>query len=499
MSQGVIIIKKANAEVPKDFLELALQSCPKVWGAAFVDKGVLEIMHGENPVAEDLLKTLDEFKDIGITLYLGDSTSATNLKGVPPFPLIETDDEEPLVAIIPEGNFPGYAKEKSTFPPAYHLAEHLFDDFNASFDMVDKNLDKFMGGIEKDSFKKKMNLASVSRGYITVIARNNQVITFSQGETAKDFDWGWCSNTFGYGAEKKEEPKAEPEKKGGMFSRRSTVREKHVDHQPSGNVTGNGADKSPPTETAIKAPESGTPKPPPKEPKKLVVIEDITIKKMKIPPMNRKNRANWIKEKIGYKPNTIDDVNAEYEVYTKPDGTVLSRDEINRLFGLSAAKLFDEKKLTNAPPLGAQTENQNIDSSKEVIQPMPILSGSARERSKRFISDERILKLISENSEVITDPDNVQNTETKIPPHWQQLGEKDSSQWDALPFLEIEKYGRADIHALAVLAYSWKMRALKAEHSIKSKIKDGMKDQLKPVEAEAEPPKKARGMFSRAG
>lgn len=500
MSQlGVIIHRPAGKPAPETaYLELALQNCSKVWGIAILADGKLDLNQGENPDLNLLTTTFEDFKDEALTIFLGDAgEGANNRKDIPPYDIIVNDDDEPLVVLFPEGNFPAFDKSGngSSHPPSYHLAEHMSDEFLTAFDMCDKDLDKFMANIAKDNYKKKMLLHSVSRGYVTVVAQNGAVVTFAQGDTAGEIGDTWVSNTFGYG--KKEEPAPVPEKKSkGMFSR-STVREK-VNHQPSNNVVAAGADKVPAAATAVKAPAEGTPKPPEKKMVEALTIENVKVSRVKIPEhLPRKLRGNWIKERIGYKPNTLDDHKAEYQVYSKPDGTILTRDEINKFFGLSATKL---PKLTNADPIGKNTETEHIDPGKQVsANPLPVLSPTGRERLKSYISDERVKKIIGENAALITDPDNIQGTEGKIPLFSQQMGMKSMEDFDALPFAELELIGRNTIHDLAVLCWTYKVRALSAEAKVKkAQPKGETASSATPAAAEPEVAAPRRGgMFSR--
>lgn len=494
MSQGVTIRKLANQVVPKDYLELAVNNGAKVWGGAFVDKGILEIPKGTDVTVEMLEQTFEEFKDIDVTLILNDSTAGTNLEAMPPYPLIETDDEQPLVAIIPEGNFPSFEKKGSANPPMYFLAEHLFDEFNSAFDMCDKNLDKFMENITKDSFKKKMNLNSVGRGYITVIAQNGKCVTFGQGDTdsGDKFPWGWVSNTFGYG--KEASAPAEPEKKKSMFSR-STVREKH--HVPSHAAVASGATEPPKTETAIpKTTNTGSnnPQPPKTETKRVILaIDNIEVVKVKIPPGSRRERRGWIKQRLGYVPPTVDNMDQVYSLYKSPTGAILTRDEINKHLGLSAAKLRSDKPLLGNPkPTGSDTDPDHIDPDKQVSgDPLPVLSPNARKSFQAYLSNDRIKKIIAEGAEQITDPKHVQGLEGKIPPFGNQLGLADMKDFDALPFAEFENLCRQNFHGFATMCWSYRNRALKAEMALG-------KAEGKTAEPVSEAPvEKKRSMFSR--
>ncbi len=477
MSQ-VIVRRPAGKKLPADFISLVIEKCPSAWGVSILADGKLELNQGTGATLELVQGTLKDFADNDITFYFQADSGGTNLNTVPPYPIITNEDEEPIVALFADGEFPGFAKKDSSFPASYHLGIELMNTLFETYELLDKDLDQFMKKIASESYRKKMNLHSVGRGYITVVAINGGAVTFAQGDTAGDIEGGcWASNTFGYG--KVEKPADEKPKS--MFpsmSGKSTVREKHV--PPSNAVQAAGADKPAKTaETAVKAEGGNNPKPP--EPPKPVVLtlENITVSKVKIPGhYSRKNRRGWIKDRIGYVPPTTDNTDQVYQVYTSPNGTTLMKKEIERALGLSAAKL---PKLDNPQPTG-KTESQHIDPDRSVTtNPLPILSPTARVRINNFISDERIKKIIGENAEMITDPERVQGYEGKIVPVNEQLGWKDMHDLDCMPFPELQKIAHASFNDITVLANEWRRRALLAEFKL-------LKLEKKQPKAEAEAP-----------
>lgn len=483
MSQ-VIIRRKANQSIPEDFFQL----CPKkVWGIAILADGILERMQGENIDLEALRSTEEDFKDSPFTLYLSDVEAGTNLKDVPPYDMLDNDEEQVLLTMFTAGEFPGFVKEKSSHPASYHLAEFTSDKIADLYDAVDKDLDKLMVKISADRFKEQLKMNAVSHGYITFVSQNGKDVTIHQGDKHHDFDWGWVSDTLGY--LRKEEVVPPVEKKKGLFSRSST-REKHV--PPSNNVVAAGADKVPKTETAIpKTTATGSNNPQPEAKIKPVVltVENITVKKFKVPQhLSRRLKKGYLKDRLGHIPPTYDNPDQLYEMYTNPAGAILTKKEVEKALGMSAAKL---PTLDNPKASGKQDDiaAEHIDTDRPIANPLPMLSKNGRERQHRFISDERIKKIISENSELITDPDKVQNREAKIPLFHAQLGMSDMAEYDALPFVELERMGRIDIHDLAVAAWTWKVRALSAE------LKVGKK-KVEHVAQEEAPPKK-QGLFSR--
>lgn len=491
MSQ-VIIRRKANQEIPEDFLKLALAQCPKTWGIALIDGGKLETKRGTDIDLDLIRATEKDFNDVPFTLFLSSADKATNLNDISPYDLVGNDDDEPLLTVFIDGEFPGYNREKSSSSSAYFLAQECANIAELIFDAVDKDLGKLMVKLGEKNFSEKIKMNAVSHGYITFVAQNGGMVSIGQGDTHKEFPWGWVSNTFGFG-ETKEPPKEEPTKKKGLFAKRSTVREP-VNHQPSNNVIEAGADKVPPKETAVQAPPPTQNKPIP------LTLTNIIVKEMAIPAhLPRKLAKRWIKERIGHVPPNYQENGAKFKIYFGPDGKHLTLSEVQRALGHSAMGL---PKLENPKSQSQKdVEPKNIDSSKLVSSPLPIISPSARERFQRFISDTRIKKIIGENSGLITDPDNVQGYEGKIVPLNEQLQMKDMKDVDALPFVEFEAIGRSDIHMLAVMCWHYKVRALKAELAL-SKAKP-KKTEAQHVEEhtlakeELAPETKKKGLFAR--
>lgn len=455
---SVIIRRKAGQQIPEDFLKLALEKCPKVWGFAVVADNKLETKTGTLLELADVRQTEVDFNDVPFSLYLSSADKATNLADVSPYDLIGDADDNPIIAGLISGEFPGYVKEKSSMSSAHHLATEIANQAQTIYDILDKDLGKTMNKLGEKSFAEKIKMNAVSVGHVMLVAQNGATITLSQGDTAKEFPWGWVSNTFGYG-EKEKEADPPPKKKGGLLSR-STVREK-VEHQPSNNVIEKGVDQPPPKETAVQAPKAEAP-PPKKVP---ITLSNITIKKIGIPGhYPRKLAKRWIKGRIGHCPPNYAEEGAKFEMYVGPDGAHMTLQEVKAALGIKAAEL---PKLTN-PKADSQkdVEPKNIDSSAIASNPRPLFSAASRERFQTYFSTERVKKIIGENAGLVTDPENVQGFEGKIAAMHQQLGMKDTSDFDALPFIEFEAIGRSNIHDLAVCLWHYKTEALKARKQL---------------------------------
>lgn len=479
----VIIRRKAGQEIPEGFFKAAKAACPDAWGIGYVQDGKLELNHGESLELDDLRETEKNSGDF--TLCMVASPGGTNLKAVPPYELAANGEDEPVVAVAIDGEFPGFVKEKSPHPSIYHLANFVGDKVTDMLNILDGDLDKTFAKMNTDDFKDKIKMNAVSRGYLTFLGQNDKAITIFQGDTAKDYPWGWVSNTFGWDKGGKEE---EPPKKKGLF--KSTIREKApqatasdvVDKQKETNKT----------ETAVKPSGNNTVK---KEAEKPVILtlENITVKRVKCPDhYSRKEKRKWAKTTLGHIPPTMDEPGREYEVYMSPTNRVLTREEVSKALGMSAAKL---------PPLNNPKHEKNpdpdsIDPNKQVsTQPLPILSPTGRNRLRGFLADERIVKIIGERGDVISDPDKVQSHEAKIEPLAAQLGMKSMDDFYKLPFPEVQKIAAANFHDICCMFWDAKTEVIKLRRKL-AKLEKTPQATEEP-EVKAEEPKKTGGLFKR--
>jgi hypothetical protein len=413
MQTGTIVRRNAKTFIPNAFLEKVLEANPNGWGAAIVsdtdgEKSLL-INHGTDLTVEFIQETMQTFEKNDITFYFANSEDALSEESTSPYILVEMDGVPKIIAFI-EGNFPGHAKTDSALPPEYHMVhEVLKDKFQGLYDMVDGDLTKLMETVKKPFFRKEMLLNSVSRGNITIVAANGESVSFVQGDTQAEFPWGWTSNTHGYVAEGKKEPPKEPPKKA-MFEKigKSTVREKATPSSPAA------------AEAAASAPKAET-----------AVIKNYTTKKEKPPAhLSRKDKGNWYKHKIGYKPKGWENA-VSVDVYVDPQGKVMSFSQVKAL-GTEAIGVM---QLAKNPERDKDTETENLPETKMTNAPaagekavttevLPLMSPDSRKYVQNMMKDAGVQKTISENADMILKPDKVQQQEAKFADFAKQLGDK---------------------------------------------------------------------------
>lgn len=468
---GCILHRKAGTYPPNDLLERILKENPTAWGAATVNEGALQINSEATPTTlKELQATFEALPDTDITFYFCNSPTALSTKDMSPYILVATpsaedpEEENPQIVAFIRGNFPAHVKAGSSHPPEYHLVNDvLMPKFDGLYEMADGDLDKIMTNLMKPHFKKEMLLNSVAEGTITVVAANGVSMTFDQGDTGKEFPWGWVSDTYGYGEEKVEAPK--PEKKKGLFSR-STVRE---------------AAPKPPITTAVEPPKTDT-----------TVIKNYSVKKWAPQAhYSRKDRKNAYKMRIGYAPKGWEN-NIEVDVYVGPDNKIMTFAEVKALgpqaLGvIQLAKNPEKEKDYDAAGV-KHGDTLPAESPQVTTDILPIMSPKSREGVNDIRNKDNYKKIISENAVVISDPKQAEGFETKFVDFAKQMGAKTMQEFACWDFEMRYNLAKTNPQAAAVMLDTFTNICIRA----------GLfKDQVI-AEKEEAPPVKRGGLFKRA-
>lgn len=468
MQTGVIIRRNAKGLIPEAYLTKALEKNPTGWGAAIVTDGKLQIAGGDNLDLQLIQETIEMFKDSDITFYLCNSANAINADDIGPFTILHHNDEPQLVAFI-EGKFPGYEKAGSSHPSEFHFAhEYLIPKMQDIYDMADGNLPKVMEHIKKPYFKGELLNSASPRGVITLVSTTGETLTIAKAEDSSEYSWGWVSQNYGYALAPPEDRTQEVKKPKGMFSGKSTVREK----APASSAI---ADAVKPAATSTAT----------------------NIVKRKEKPeerMSRSSKKDWYKQRIGYLPKGWQD-SVEIEVYANGSGKLLTNSEVKKL-GLTAVGL---PTLNNPPQAGSQdtvTDHVHSEGEKKPVtggvttEVLPILPPSTREHIKKILADSGVQKIIGENADIISDPRKVAGLEAKFADFATQMGMKkidDFMGWSYEMMLDLAK---AKPDGIAVMC--WTFRNMLAGKMAKEATKTTVQPEVK-----EEVPAPKRGMFTK--
>lgn len=435
---GVNVQRKSGQDLPEAYLKLVLDNNPTAWGASIVTENGIMIASGDDASIKLVQSTCSDFKNCDISFYFCNSEAAINMDDVSPFSLVEINDEPKIIASI-VGDYPGFNQTASAHPSAFFFANHLTQKFKDLYDLVDGNLDKILGLIEKKSFKDELLSHGSTNAAITFTFANGKGTSVCLADTAKEYPWGWTSNHYGFEVEAVASPKR------GMFPSKSTVRER----APAASV--------PPVEQKpvehpgglIKTAASQT-----------VLMNIGKIKAAALATWKRQDKKKWYQRYLGYAPRGFENC-PEVEIYMDSKGNKMTKSEVDKL-GLAKLEL---------PPLqnpgreaGKDTEPNNIPQPDVSPSPpavtdqiLPIMGPKAREWAKNFMATAEVKKIIAENGTVISDPAQTQQQEQMFQSFGLQLGEKDGFvNWLKLSFPMFTKVATERPEVMA--NFAWNMR-----------------------------------------
>jgi hypothetical protein len=414
----IIVRRNGNQYIANDYLELVLQTHSAAWSAALVstdgEKKELMIAKGDGDglnlqLIQDTMKAYPA-DDITFCFYASDK--ALNMDDINPFPLLKSGDDVQVVAFV-SGEFPGFEKPTSSKSSEFFFAhEYLKPKLEGVSELVDGDLEKIVSFISKPSFKSDALNNAPSHGVITLMCVDNTTISFAKADDSAEYPWGWTSSNLGYAKAKPQAKKeGEDKPKKGMFSGKSTVREKVGSN---GQAQPSAPEPQPEKSDAVTATAEGL---------KANALANYTVKKGVLPPehLNRKERGKWYTNRIGYKPDKFDQGRGvPIDLYVDPKGQIMTLADVKKL-GMAAAKL----PARSLPPrTSGDTETEHIQHGQMDNAPpagevhkaelLPIMSPKSRQKLEAFIKDAKSQKRIAENAAIIEDPSHVQEIEKKF-------------------------------------------------------------------------------------
>jgi hypothetical protein len=497
MQTGVIVRRNPEQFIPDAFLEHILKTHNSAWSAAVIDgeEGLKTSSGGKDDMSVAHFKEIMEsFPKRGITFYFCASEGAINEDDLFPQTLMFDDADNPTLSVFVDANVPGLAKKGSSLTPETHFVDdwlrpklsEIVEANKLSDDDGNVDIPKLMIQLSKGDFKKEALAQCVGRGAITLIS-DKGTVSFSTGDTGKEFPWGWVSNHLGFGVAKEKE-KEQPKKKD-MFAKRSTVRE-------AAPVAGTG-----PQPVIAKASV-------PAAPKGEVALKPLySIKKDRPGPnISRKDKKqHWYPNRIGYLPVGWEQ-GVEIEHYADQTGKLLVWGNIKKL-GLEAAGL---PKLTNPPRVGSP-EADAIDGGPRAPSDtlsgakLPMITPKGRDYMNALLDRADIKKIISETGNVVATAEQAKAMEAKIADFMTQLGRKDVTIVDIMkfPYEWLFKIAQERPDIAATLMWNWKnmlLPRLSKEFNAPKQEIETVKSEIVgdgTVETEKEEVKPKRDMFAK--
>lgn len=496
MQTGVIVRRNPDQFIPDNVFEHIFKTHNSAWSAAIIDgdEGLKTSSGGKEDMnAAHFKEIMETFPKRGITFYFAASDGAINEDDLFPQTLMFDDADNPTLSVFVDANVPGLAKKDSALSPETHFVDDWLRpklseivEKNKLVEGDDVDIPKLMAVLSSKSFKEEALKQCVGRGAITLMS-DKSTISFSTGDTAKEFPWGWMSNHLGFGVEDK--PKKD------MFAKKPKA---SVPASPAG--TGD----QPPVIVNQKKEEP---------PKGEVALKPVySIKKDRPGPnVSRKDKKqHWYPNRIGYLPVGWEN-GCEIEHYVDQTGKLLVWGNIKKL-GLEAAGL---PKLNNPPRVGSP-EADAIDGGPRapgdavVSAKIPLVTPKGRDYMNALLDRDDIKKIISETGNVVATAEQAKAMEAKIADFIVQLGRKDVTIVDMMkfPYEWYHKIGQERPDILATLTWNFKnmlLPRLAKEHNAPKKEIETVKSEIEgdgtvgdpnpPVEEPVKTPK--RDMFAK--
>lgn len=106
----------------------------------------------------------------------------------------------PLIALLMEGDFSRYYYKETGHVDAWNVSEKFFKPkVEQLWRLTNGNLDKVYEELSADHVKDEVGNVFTTNGNIVLVFANGKDIKYEKSDTCRQFEWGWVSNTYGWG------------------------------------------------------------------------------------------------------------------------------------------------------------------------------------------------------------------------------------------------------------------------------------------------------------
>ena len=507
-NRGVILFKKEGQIIPQDFLEHMVGFYPTTSGYIVQmndekGEGILDVgtSEGEKHVEiGDLMEMQKELQENPVYFFFSKLPASTPAQNHQPF-ILKDDNNDPWAAVMLEGNFPGHANEKDKTEEFVLFETQLKEHIEDYLDSVGMDLTKLHEKINAGRFEKLFERELSHRGVCLLVIAGHDGIIMGKNELSEQYDWGWSTQTLGYGEVKAQEPvpAVQTPAKASRFARRVQASDAKPAEKPAETAPAE-EKKDPPGVHRIGEPQAKTSVP--QVNAKILelqkqVKEGDTIVTVPL-HMNNGERKLFIRQKLGLVKN--EPIPFDKRDWLKKDFAFIVRAQRPVI-----AKSFEEAKeaMTNKTVTAASTVKDaatKVETPKGEIQKQ--LEVASAPKSSGILSDkeakeltEWVLGYLDATEKANLSPFDIQKGEKRY---------KSFTQESGATLLDLYRMPTAKMHeliitkpnaALMLMVEFRKELMLRDEGTLKDLVN------TKPVEAApTEPVKKvANSRFSRRG
>lgn len=204
-AKGIIVFRTQDQQISEPYLEKLTKNNHNCFGLVMPsphEKGKLLLSRVTEAMPLEGLKELQEtFKAQPCLMFFGEYPKGYLQEDLQPFSVLRLNEEDTMVAFL-EGDFSNCIQKGSSHIPEFFAANQIQLKLDQMYRLTNHNLDKVVAELKTGSLTaKELSSLGLKRNVVAVMAANKD---FSVRVFQKDnsdhgnFPWGWTSNALGY-------------------------------------------------------------------------------------------------------------------------------------------------------------------------------------------------------------------------------------------------------------------------------------------------------------
>jgi hypothetical protein len=217
--QGLILLKRPNMLVPKEYLDLVLPKYQTGMGVALVEGSAITMDTVDQGVPTDAFMEMQEKikKELAI-FYFANFPAGYMKDDIQPFTLLSSEAGNPLIVGFMDGDFSRFHQDKSDHSDEFHMANRLLvPKFQQLWRLCGENMTKFLEEIRGPLIKQELISGKTKREHILLLTNTKESVGIFDNALKADFPWGVVSNHHGYVEGENKTVSEKPS--GGLFSK----------------------------------------------------------------------------------------------------------------------------------------------------------------------------------------------------------------------------------------------------------------------------------------
>jgi hypothetical protein len=199
LHRGSLLVKEANWIVPEAVMKIQIEKNKGGSGAIIHNGTELQLVSAAHLTVDKWMTLQESLKDQKAIFYLSNITNVIPEEDKQPIVLLFSEAGDPLIVGVLEGEFPS-SNDSSSHTPEYRAAQKLMLRFKKEYKLFGNDMAKMWESIKDPSTHDEIVSGLIGhRGAIGLFLSTGHSVSFAKdNDLGDDFQWGYCSNTFGY-------------------------------------------------------------------------------------------------------------------------------------------------------------------------------------------------------------------------------------------------------------------------------------------------------------